>query len=304
MSKNQKINNDINNFNNDFNNFNDNFDDVRQPIPTITEKLIDDVNDNFEEFKRQIMSDNSIDKNLKEVIIKSRQEYIENFENKSKKNMERGFRSGLIVPLIIKIKSPEFKNIPEGQKSIILNNIDKWIDGYIQIVELYAEPMYQIYELIDNLKKSNKIIDSSKLKNIFIPKNYDEYIDLVNTMEIIKTQSIKEEEDRKIREHEKIRLLEEEVKKINELENIKILQIQLREDKLYVLKLNLNKISLIDLETKILKEHLDLPLKNYINLESEFIILDIEIANKFIKFLNSIRIKKEDKENLINLCKS
>ena len=303
MSKSQKINKKIN-YNNDIDNFNDNFDDVRQPIPTITEKLIDDVNDNFEEFKRQIMSDNSIDNDLKEVIIKSRQEYIENFENKSKKNMERGFRSGLIVPLIIKIKSPEFKNIPEEQKSIILNNIDKWIDGYIQIVELYAEPMYQIFELIDDLKKSNKIIDSSKLKNIFIPKNYDEYIDLVNTMDIIKTQSIKEEEDRKNREQEEIRLLEEEVKKIKELENIKILQIQLREDKLSVFKFNLNKISLIDHETKILKEHLDLPLKNFINLESEFIILDIEIATKFIKFLNSIRIKKEDKEHLINLCKS
>ena len=301
MSTNPNINKKID-YNNDFdNNYNNDFDDVRQPIPSITDKLIDD---GFEEFKRQIMSDNSIDKDLKEVIIKSRQEYIENFENKSKKNMERGFRSGLIVPLIIKIKSLEFKNIPEEQKSIILNNIDKWIDGYIQIVELHAEPMYQIYELIDDLKKLNKIVDASKLKNIFIPKDYVEYIDLVNMMEIIKTQSIKEEENRKIRELENLKILEDELKKINELENIKILQIQLRENKLSVLKLNLNKISLIDHDTKILKEYLDLPLKNYINLESEFIILDIEIANKFIKFLNSIRIKKEDKENLINLCKS
>lgn len=261
---------------------------IRKPIPSFTEKLINDEPDDFEKFKQQIMSDDSIDPSMKQVIIQSRKEFIDNQENKTRTNAEKVIRVGLTAPLIVKIKSQQ--NLIFGKK--ILEQIDRWVDGKIQLIKLDSEPLFMIYEFIDELVNQKKIIESNKLKNIFAPQNPDEYVEYLDMMEVIKTQSIREEEERIKRENEK--------KEMNE-RNDK--EIRLRETKLSVLNFNLNKLGSIDKEIYELKKQLTEPIGRFISLQTNLIELDLETGEKLIKFLNSIRIKKEDKDMIISLYK-
>ena len=122
-------------------------------------------------------------------------------------------------------------------------------------------------------------------------------------MEVIKIQLAKEEHDRMAKEHE-IKLLreqEEMARMENESKNTE--EIKFRENNLIVLHFNLNKISMIDKETFVLKELLEIPISKYTYLKSPDIELDTDVYDRLLKFLNSIRIKKEDKELLIKLFK-
>lgn len=152
--------------------------------------------------------------------------------------------------------------------------------------------MYEIYELIDDIKNIRNDIDVLKIKNIFKPKNENDYISYINTMEMIKSQSIKEEQERINKKLEIDRLKEE-----------KNTQIKTRQNMLEILFINLNKLSSIDIKTKSLKNELELPINKFIELETEYVELDESLGEKIIKFINSIRMIKENKEKLLNLIK-
>ena len=158
--------------------------------------------------------------------------------------------------------------------------------------------------MIDMLEEESKlIIDSVELKSIFVPKNLDKYLEYIDMMEMIKIQIAKEEQERIIKEKE-IKLLKEQEEMIcKEKENKNNQEIKLRTNNLSVLYFNLNKISVIDKETIVLKELLEFPINQYINLKTICVELSDELYERLIKFLNSIRIKKEDKELLVGLCK-
>jgi len=287
----------INNFyNNDDNDDNNDDDNIRKPIPTITDILIGNDTDEFEKFKYTILSDKLIDNDMKQIIIQSRKEEIEKFDKKSKKNIENAIRSSIIAPLIIRIKDINYNKINLNQKEYLIQQINKWVDENIQIIKLESDTLYEVYELIDMIKIIRSDIDEEKLKNIFKPKNYDDFVCFVDTIEIIKTQSIKEEHERINKKLEKKRLEEKE-------EEEKNIQIKIRQNLLEILILNLNKLCTFDIQIKSLKKELELPINRFIELETENIELEKSLGEKINKFINSIRIIKENKEKLLNLIK-
>lgn len=276
-------------------------DDIRPPKPTYEDKIIGDGYEDFEKFIQQIMSDNSYDDSMKQIIIQSRKEFIDNFDNKIKLSSEKAIRSGIIVPLIIRLKDESLNSLTEQQKQFLLNQIDKWIDGLVQFIELESELLYLTFELveqieqIEQLSNENRIVNVNviKIKNVFVPKNYEEYLELADMMEIVKTQSIIEEQQR---------INKENVIRKEEQEKIELMKKQ-RELNLAGLYFNFNKMCSIDQTTRLVKDKLQHSLSNYKNLQTDLIELDSEQVEQLIKFIGSIRISKDDKEKIINLIK-
>lgn len=279
--------------------------DIRAPIPSTSGILLDDGIDDFIEFKKSILADDTLDEDMKQILIQSRLDTIKKFEAKSKSNIEKAFRTGIVSILKVKLKSNEYCKINTVQKEQVLKQIDKWIDGTIKIIKLDSEILYEINGLIDEIKFVRTDFDDLKLKQIFEPKNSDDYICFIDTMEIIKLQSIKEEQERINKKMEQKRLEEEEAEKKRLEEEKKNKLIKVRKELVEVLIFNLNKLSLIDKETKQLRENVIIPINNYIELISDYIeIPSDDILTQFVKFINSIRIIKETKEKILNLIKN
>lgn len=278
---------------------------VRPPIPSKTGILIDDENDDFEEFKKSILDNKSIDKEMKQILIKSRLDVIKKFDERSKFNIEKGFRSEKISILTVRLKNNQYNKINSTQKKFVIDQIDKWIDGIIKTIKLDSEVLYEIIELISEIKLIRTEFNDQEIKKIFEPKNPDDYSCFIDTMEIIKLQSIKEEQERINKKNEQ-KLLEEEAKKKYQEEQEKKNQlIKIRKDLIDVIIINLNKLSSFDNNIKLLKEAVMMPINNYIGLDSDY----IEISNgetfiELIKFINSIRILKDIKDKILNLIKN
>ena len=90
------------------------------------------------------------------------------------------------------------------------------------------------------------------------------------------------------------------IKTITQIKNTKI---KIRQNLLEILILNLNKLCLIDVQTKSLKNELEVPISKFIGLETDYIELNENLNEKINKFINSIRIIKENKEKLLSLIK-
>ena len=129
----------------------ENNEDIREPKPSFFDKIIDDEEDYYE-FKKKIMSDNSIDINFKKVILESRKEYIMRSQNQQKYNLEVSIKNSYFVEFIsdLELKSID-SNIFFNYKLFILVEIKKWIDGKIILIELEFEMCYDIYNIIKNL---------------------------------------------------------------------------------------------------------------------------------------------------------
>ena len=250
-------------------------DNIRNPLPIINSKLIDEFN---------IKNDDTIDNDTRNAIIVSRTEYLNNYKNKL--NIDK---IKITVSLIKKIKDYDITKISEDNKTYIIEQIEKWINEEIEIIELDPILTYEIFILIDLINYENEYKEYD-LKNIFFPNNYDEYLEYVDMMEIIKNISILEEQEK---------IKKEQIEKENEEKNK--LKIEQNELKLSILNLNLNRLSCFDSKIKSLRINLEIPIKKFVNLETDYINIDSELNKKLINFLNSIRIADEDKEKILNL---
>lgn len=303
QNKNKIFKNVINN-DNFINNDDMNDIEVPKPIPSKYDVLLNDEMDEFEKFKKNIMDDDSIDKDMKRIMIKSRFDIINKHSDKNKSNIESAFRTGIASPIIVKLKDSNFNKINFQQKEHLLKQIDNWVNGKISVVRLDSEILYEIYELIDNIKSIRIDIDDLKIKKIFEPKNPNDYIEFENMMKIIKIQSIKEEEERIKRKLEKEKMEEEERKLKLEEENKRIKEIEIRKNSINKFTFNLNKLSPIDIKTKLLKEQIEIHINNYLELKTEYIELNSdEIFYDLNKFINSIRMTKEEKDIILNKIK-
>lgn len=271
-------------------------DNVPLPIPSKTDILIGDEIDDFEIFKNEILSDKSIDNDLRHILIMSRMEQIEKFNAISKNNIENSICSSKIAPLICRLKNTEYKKITSVQKEYLLDQIVRWTEGKIQKIKLESDTLYEINELIDLIKSVRPDTNDLEIKNIFEPKNIDDYNCFMETMEIIKLESIKGEQKRINKKLEKKKLEEEEEKK-------RMDEIGLRKNLLEIVFFNLNKLSSVDLETRNLRTILELPISKFMGLETELIELEENLAQQIKKFINSIRINKENKDNILNRIK-
>jgi hypothetical protein len=274
----------MNNNTNNFNHSND-FDDVPEPIQSRYDTLIDNQLEDFEMFKNKILLDKTIDNDIKQILINSRKDEIDKFYENTKYNIENTYRSNIIRLLIIKLKEEKFDIVGYGRKEYLLNQINKWIEGKIQKIILESETLYELIELIDSIKSIYSDFEEIKIKNIFEPKNMDDYILYSDTMNLIKADSIK---------YEQMRLDEEENK-------IKL--IKFRKNLLETLIFNLKKLSFIDDEANCLKNELKIPITKFLELKTNYIELEEYIGRRTIRFINSIRITEEKKENIMNLIK-
>lgn len=275
-----------------------NYDDVQihEPIALKKNILINDDEDDFEIFKQSILSDESIDNDMKQILIQSRKEQLDKIELKSKQNIEKAIRLNIISPLITKLKDNTCFELNNEQKKYIINQISRWTDGTIQKIKLESETLYALIEIIVIVKSTRVDMDDVKIKKIFEPKNQSDYLSYVDMIEEIKTQSIKEEQERINKKIEKAKLEEENNK-------AKMEKIKFREEITRELIMNLYRLGSIDAETKILKSNLVLPLDKFIKLEIEYIEMSQELFLQTQKFINSIRITKENKENILKSIK-
>ena len=273
-------NNTINNFN-----YSNDFDDVREPIQSRYDTLIDNQMEDFEMFKNKILLDETIDNDIKQVLINSRKDEIDKYYENSKYNIENAYRSNLISLLIIKLKEDKFNIIGYGQKEYLLNQINKWIECKIPKIILGSGTLYELIELIDSIKSVYNYFEEIKIKNIFEPKNMDDYILYSDTMNLIKADSIK---------YEQMRLDEEEKK-------IKL--IKFKKNLLETLIFNLNKLSFIDEEANCLKNELKIPITKFLELKTNYLEVEEYLGRRTIRFINSIRITEDKKENIMNLIK-
>lgn len=249
------------------------------------------------------MSDKSIDKDMKKIIIQSRFEFIQAHENKLKENAEKANRINLVTQLKITLGQNSFTRISNENKVKIIGQIDRWIGGNINQIKIDSDSLYQIYELVDLMGIKKIIIDKQAVKNIFIPSNPDEFLELVDLMEVIKAQSLVEEADRIQKELEKKKIKEQNELKLKLLEENKLEEIKLRQANIKLLQVNLSKMANFDPRTKNLKEKLGEPIEKYCQLENHKIILQEDIYNELVKFIGSIRISSQDKELIIGLFK-
>ena len=266
-------------------------DDIRAPIPTIQTRLMGDYNETetIESFSARILNDNSIDPELKQIMIQSK---IEENQKKSKKTLEINFRIKEIKYLVNKLVDPKWNKFNIGLKKYILNQIDLWVQGDINCIVLESEPIYIINELLDDYEE-----ELDTIKNIFRPKDNEDYIEYKDMMDQIKICSIKEETERIEIAKKKL----EKEKLLNEEKANKQNYINSRTNQTLPLVQILNKISIIDPQIKILKEKILPSITKYNELITNTIVIDIEFYEQTIKFINSVRISKDDKIAIENL---
>lgn len=267
--------------------YDDEDDNIRAPIEGTIDRLINDnrYGDDFEEFKQQIISDKSIDNNLKQVMIQSKKDLLDKVNESSIFRIEKSIRIGIISSLVTKLKNNNNNKLIPEQCTYILNNIEMWINGTIQIIKLNSETLYVVYELIDDIKKVRKEIDDNKMKNIFEPINYEEYVNYINIINDNKMKILNKEKEDK----------EKEIEKLN--------KIKLRQENVEILIHNLNRLSIFEVKIKNLKDEIELPLNKYIQLETDSIELNEKLEQKIKIFINSIRITKDTKDIILNALK-
>lgn len=255
------------------NNFDDN-DNVREPMPTIRERIIDKDYD----FERSILENNNIDDDMKKILIQSRNDYINDFTMKLRFDPEIAKRSELL-----KIFSHELfkKTINNDMFKYLQLKIDKKINNYINntidIIELDFDDLYEIEIIINEMNMPDDI--KEKLLTIFKPYDIEQYNDYKIIIEQSKQEYIELEKKNTLLKEEKIK----------------------RETLLNTVLINLNKLSKLDNSIKILKDTIWDNITDFIELRVEKIILNDNLRDDFIKFIKSIRMTVEDKNIIISL---
>jgi len=86
-------------------------------ISSKSDTLIRNEIDEFEMFRMKIISDVSIDEDIKKILIQSRKEQMDKFESKTKNNIVNAFRSGIVSILIVRLRNENYVNINGKQKN-------------------------------------------------------------------------------------------------------------------------------------------------------------------------------------------
>jgi len=251
---------------------------IREPIPAYTDNLFDNniYNESYDEFKKRVNKDNSIDKRLKKVLLQSREDYITKDKNKQKKIEKRKNQINNIINLI------------DNKLKLLLNDkINKYINLEIDTIELD----YDIYNEIEEIIKKMSNIEREKMLEIFMPYDKEGYLDYLEVIRISKDTYDIENKVKEEREKQELYIKEESTKRTNILSK---------------LILNINKLYTYDTIAKNLKDNLEPLLHKYINCELDIVLIDINLYEYFDKFIKNIRIEDNIKiqiKNIINQIK-
>lgn len=284
---NYDINNDNNNnVDNNDNNIENNFD------------LIKEENE-YLEFKKKIMSDNTIDNQMKSILLQSRREYLDILRKKI-------IHKEISLTPELKIFMREFEKkcvlskTYQNHKEILMKKIKKYCENKIKIIHLEFEMCCDIYKLINT--KIFDVNNKNKLLEIFKPSDIEEYKNYVKIIEMSKRdyeKKQKKEKQDKIIELNKILQKEQEEKDRKNQEEKKKIEILDRQKIISILDIYFKKLIFFDDDVKQIKNELDNSIKKYINLETEYIEFDKNLHSRFNKFIDSVRISSEDKNKIL-----
>ena len=267
---------------------------------SIQNRLIDEENEYYE-FKKKIMSDNTIDNHMKSIMLQSKREYIDNLKQNDPNKCiltESHELNEFFKILEIKSKtSIEYLN----HKNYLIQKIKNFNNNKIKTILLEFEMCWDVYCLInDEIKNKN---NKTKLFEIFKPADPNEYANYVKIISISKKEYDKQELEKKQKLERKRLKKEANEKKNKELEEKNKNEKNKRANIISVILNQLNKLSNYDDEIKQLQIDLIQIFSNYLNLDTDHVIMDSNTNSRFCKFIDSVRISPDDKNNIKNICK-
>ncbi len=242
-------------------------DNIRAPLPNRRFNLYDPYDgESIEDYVRKINNDNSIDREMKDILIQSRREFlgldspIQDADMSILNNeiIVRASKVSVLVELFD--KNQEIKNI-------LQEKMNMFIGLSFDFIKLEPPDYIKVFELIDN---SNFGIESIRyFKEKIIP--YD--INLLNEYKIVLEKTKKEHEEK----------IKNQIEIEKRTQNVKVFNI-------YICKLK------FDPSINELARKLQPKIDDYIGLKTQVIELDSssELSSEFGKFIRSIRIKDAD----------
>lgn len=240
-------------------------DNVRAPIANRRLNLCDPYDgESIEDYVRKINNDNTIDQEMKDILIQSRREFLG--LNKPTLESDMSILNNEIIVRASKVsglvelfdKNPEIKNI-------LHEKLNMFIGLSFDYIKLEPPEYIKVFELIE---KSNFGLEVTRyFKEKIIP--YD--IQLLNEYKIVLEKTKREQEDR----------IRNQIEIENRTRNIQVFN-------MYIGKLKLDPV--ISKLAKTLEPKID----DYVTLKSPVIELGSELTIEFGKFIRSIRIKESD----------
>jgi hypothetical protein len=248
--------------------------DLPLPIPIYKDKLInnldqlDELEKEYQNFVNETKNNFNIDYQMKEIMIKTREEYINNL--KKQKIIEN--KTNTINILINEIEKYENNN-----KKYVLNSLNSYFENYINSdmknIILDYELYYEIFTIINNIEDKDTIIN---ILSIFKPDDFEKFNEYSEIIKLSKN------------DYEIFQKKNEET-------------ILIRKLKLENLLNNLDRLSGFDKQTKNLKNVIINSIEDFINLKCDKIIISENEKDNFMKFINSIRIVNENKNFILNV---
>ena len=246
-------------------------DNVRAPIPVRQMNLMDPLgSESLEQYIYRINRDNTIDPEMKKILIQSRKEYMGLDDSPIDSTV---FSNQLIVRAgkFCKFTSELAKNMQLKVK--ILGKVNDFLSLKTDKISLEPAEYLETIELVENNDMGSSNLEY--IKSIIVPID----INALEEYKLIVEISKKEEAERVARN----------------------LEIETRQNIVSVFMQYINRLQKFDKQTELLYQELEPSINNYVGLQTEKIILEQETYIKYNKFISSIRIKPEHQQIFTDL---
>jgi hypothetical protein len=245
-------------------------DNIRAPLPNQRLNLADPYNgESIEQYIQRINSDNTIDNDMKDILIQSRREFLG--LDKPIGQVDMSFMDNQIIVRATKVsKVAELFKTNQRLKQILCDKLDKFVNLTIDLMKLEPNEYIYVFEIINTNTFDSE--NYTYLKSIIVP--YDQRV-LEEYIQVIESSKREQEKQDNIRKEVESR--NEKFKVFNQ----------------YIMRLKL------DPYVSSLSNDIYPSVQRYLNLETNFVELDSELKNKITKFISSTRIKPEH-INIIN----
>ncbi len=237
---------------------------IRAPLAARKLNLLDPYDgESLESYARRIRADNSIDHDLKEIMIQSRKEYLGIVDENS---ATFKFDNEVIVRANKICKITELFKLNPNLKIVLAQKLDKFVSMEIDLIKLEPPEYLEVFSIID---KSNFDTETyNYINKLIIPFDLNQLEEYKTVLEITKREN-----EEKIARNAEIEIRKNNVNIFNQ----------------YVLRL-----STFDQSVKSLSQSIDSHIQKYKDLQTDYVVLDSELKNQLKKFISSIRVKSGD----------
>lgn len=148
------------------------------------------------EFKKKIMSDNTIDNQMKSILLQSRKEYLDSLRKKL-------INKSIFITPELKAFMREFEKkcvlskTYQNHKNVLIKKIKNYCEKKTKVIFLEFEMCWDVHKLINN--KIFDIENKNKLLEIFKPSDVSEYKNYVKIIEMSKRDYEKKKKKNRIR---------------------------------------------------------------------------------------------------------